>query len=163
MGGGGDVHERRDRPLTAAALPRALLLQGPPAQVPPLGVVAFYGLRATSEDAARRALGLSSGDVLPSREDERRVQVEAARSRLEKLTGVTAAHLEFVCCDQDRLILYVGITEGLAGPPPLRPELTDSSRLPEDIVVAGAQFDQALEAAVLRGDAAPPSSLPARV
>ena len=159
MGGGGDVYERRDRPLTPRALPLALLLLGPPANVPPLGVIAFYGLRTTPPETARRTLGLHPGDVLPSREAELRVQVEGARRRLEALPGVTAAHLEFVCCDQDRLILYVGITEGLAGPPSLRPELTDSSRLPEDILAAGAQFDQALEAAMLRGDAGEDQSL----
>ena len=159
MGGGGDVYERRDRPLTPRALPLALLLLGPPANVPPLGVIAFYGLRTTPPETARRTLGLHPGDVLPSREEELRVQVEGARRRLEALPGVTAAHLEFVCCDQDRLILYVGITEGPAGPPSLRPVLNDSARLPEDVLTAGADFDKALEAAVLRGDAGEDQSL----
>lgn len=128
-----------------------LLLAAAPAaaQLPRVGVVDFYGLRRVSQDEARQALGIAAGDSLG---DEK--ALDAARERLEALPGVTAVRLEPVCCEAGRLILYVGVVE--QGAPMLRfnPEPTGAERLPADVVAAGEAFQEALVAAVMRGDVA---------
>lgn len=119
-------------------------------QAPPIGIVDFYGLRSLTERRARAALPIKEGDVgnpLPHA-----AQKETQR-RLEALLNVEQALLNFVCCDAGKVILYVGIRERGAPTLQFRPAPKGAIRLPETIVLAGEEFQNALTEAVLRGNA----------
>ena len=81
-----------------------LLFCGLAAAQPRIGVIDFYGLRKTPEASVRKALGASEGDPLPRSKGD-------TESRMDDIPGVIESHLEAVCCDQGRMILYVGIEE----------------------------------------------------
>ena len=128
--------------LLALATPAA-------AQAPPIGVVDFYGLRRVGERDARAALGIVEGDSVAAS------ALATARQRLRALPGVADARVSLVCCaDSGRAILFVGVVE--RGEPTLafRAAPKGRVRLPDDVTRAGAELDEALEAAIRRGDVA---------
>src|SRR5437868_3414191 len=98
--------------LTIAALSAA---QAPPASppaspaaalmvVPRIGVVDFYGLNKVPEDRIRKTLGFRDGDPFPRSKAE-------VEEHLDELPGVVESHLEAVCCDAGKMVMYVGIEE----------------------------------------------------
>jgi hypothetical protein len=118
---------------------------------PPVGIIDFYGLRATTEQQARAALRIKEGDdpmtlMLGAGQEE-------AESRLMALPNVVQARLNFVCCEAGKSILYVGVRE--RGEPALqfRAAPKGAVRLPEAMVRAGEELEKAIEEAVLKGDA----------
>ena len=117
------------------------------AQIPPIGVIDVYGLRTVSEERVRAALGVKIGDAFP----ESKADVER---RLTAIPGVVHARVTGVCCDDGRLIMFVGIEESGASVPRFRPAPSGSVRLSADVVQAGTALTEAARAAVLRGDAA---------
>ena len=70
---------------------------------PRVGLIEIYGAHKVSPQKIRTALGLVPGDPLPSR--------ESVEGRINKVPGVLAARVEAACCEQTRMILYVGIEE----------------------------------------------------
>ena len=70
---------------------------------PRVGLIEVYGAHRVSEQKIRNALGAKIGDPLPSREE-----VEA---RVAKVPGVLYSHVEAACCNERKMILYVGIEE----------------------------------------------------
>ncbi len=113
--------------------------------MPPVGIIDFYGLRTVTVKQVSDALPISVGD---SPMPENFASVER---RLRAIPGVVDARLNLVCCHEGRSILFAGIAESDAPAlvfhrPPIGP-----ARLPADIVQAGADFMEALPAAVLRG------------
>jgi len=116
-----------------------------------IGIVDFYGLRTLSQAIVRQALQLKEGDSLAS-EEQAHIRAEQARVRLQSLPGVVQARLNFICCDADRLILYVGIEE--QGAPSLHYASAPQGkvRLPRDVVAAGAAFDKAFAEMVEKRD-----------
>lgn len=137
--------------ITIAFLICATFLFVPPSastsrQVPPIGIIDFYGLRNISERQARQVLQIKEGDALP--ESTKEIQ-----KRLETLTKVEQARLNAVCCEAGKFILYVGIRE--KGSPTLRfrPAPKGAIRLPEGIAKVGEEFQKALMEAMLKGDA----------
>jgi len=74
--------------LIALCLASAALSQ----QMPPIGIIDFYGLGHIPEAQARTVRGLKIGDSVP----ESRGAIEA---RLRAIPGVVAARLNAVCCD----------------------------------------------------------------
>src|SRR5213592_2557900 len=60
-------------------------------QVPPVGIIDFYGLRSVSEQQVRQTLQIREGDALPD-------SVKELERRLEALPNVQQARLERVCC-----------------------------------------------------------------
>src|SRR5206468_1281749 len=128
---------------TALCLAAALVLQDTP---PPIGLIEIYGLRHVDEAAIRTALGLNVGDALPGSD-------QPLRDRLGKIPGVSEARLEGVCCDAGKMVIFVGIRETGDQDLVFRPAPQGSARLPEDIVKAGADFEGAMMAAVMRGNA----------
>ena len=137
--------------ITIASLICAtFLFDQPPAltsrQVPPIGIIDFYGLRNTSERQARQVLQIKEGDALP--ESTKEIQ-----KRLETLTKVEQARLNAVCCEAGKFVLYVGIRE--EGSPTLRfrPVPKGAIRLPKSIAKVGEEFQNALMEAMLKGDA----------
>jgi hypothetical protein len=115
-------------------------------QVPPIGIIDFYGLRSIPEQQVRQALQIKEGDALPESRKE-------AQRRLETLTNVEQARLNATCCEAGKFILYVGIRE--KGSPSLRFRAAPNGaiRLPENIAQVGEEYQKALEEAVLKGDA----------
>jgi HEAT repeat protein len=124
-----------------------LLIENTKAQaLPPIGIIDFYGLRSVPEADVRNALSLSVGDAVPA-------AVNDIRARLQALPHVATAHLEVVCCDHGRSILYVGIEERGSHTVRFRRAPTGTHHLSLDVIEAGDAFERAFTEAVLRGDA----------
>lgn len=116
-------------------------------QMPPIGIIDFYGLRTLPESTVRGTLGIREGEPAPGSAGPLR--------RLRALPGVADARLNLVCCLSDgKAILFVGIAE--FGAPVNAPYSapTGSIRLPDDIVQLGRTFDDTVMAAVRQGKAA---------
>lgn len=127
----------------AICLAAVLAFQDAP---PPIGLVEVYGLRHVAEAPVRQAIGLQAGDAFPENTTE-------TVAGIERVPGVAEARLNGVCCNDGRMVLFVGIREtGTAGTT-FRPAPHGAARLPDDIVKAGADFEQSFMAAVRRGDA----------
>ncbi len=114
------------------------------AQIPRIGTIDFYGLRKVSESRVRQALGAAEGDPLPASKGD-------AEERIDKITGVVESHLEAVCCDDGKVILYVGIEERGAPHFDLREPPDGDERLPEEITGTYRRFLDAVEKASRRG------------
>ena len=124
----------------------SILLAAPASQMPPIGVIDFYGVRTVTVADLRAALGVEEGDPAPE-------EASGLRHRLESMPGVVSADVSAVCCVDGRTVLWVGIEE--RGEPALAfdPAPAGTVRLPADVVQAGADFEAALMAAVQAGDA----------
>jgi len=70
---------------------------------PRVGTIEIYGAHKTSVQKIKNALGVGPGDVMPSR--------GSVEDRIDKIPGVLAARVEAACCDQRRMILYIGVEE----------------------------------------------------
>jgi len=117
-------------------------------EMPPIGIIDFYGLRSLPESTARAALGIHEGDPVPD-------SAGPATRRLRGIRGVGDARLNLVCCSSDgKWILFVGISEAGAAVNAFRSAPTGSIRLPDDIVQLGRAFDDTVMAAVRPGKAA---------
>jgi hypothetical protein len=124
----------------------AVLLSAPQdPQFPPIGIIDFYGLRSVSERQVREALQIKEGDSLSGEPNE-------AKRRLESLLGVPEARIEFVCCNEGKTILFIGIREKGAPSIQFRPTPKGKVRLPQDVIQAGEDFDKAYTEAVLKGN-----------
>ena len=136
--------------FAACAFTSSAAAQAPSAPIP-IGIVDFFGLDRLSPAQLRTALTFKEGDAVtfsarPPFQDE-------SERRLKAIPGVDQASLNFVCCDEGRFIVYVGVEE--AGAPRLsfRAPPTGSVRLAPEISAAGADFVAALTSAVQRGQA----------
>ena len=118
------------------------------AQYPPIGIIDFYGLRTVSETEVRNVLGIQEGDPFPASGPAE------AENRLEGIPGVSRARLELTCCEADKAILYVGIEETGAPRLTFRKPPTTHLELPGKIAETYRQFDDAVQEAILKGDAA---------
>ncbi len=101
---------------------------------------------------AREALTFKEGDSISYGDELPRTFTDSER-RLLKVPGVIRAHTEVVCCDDGRVIVYVGIQERGAPTMRLRAEQRGKARLADDVVAAGDEFSKAFGVAVLRGEA----------
>jgi hypothetical protein len=121
-----------------------LRIQDP--QMPPIGIIDFYGLRTVTEKQVREALQIKEGDVLTD-------EPKDARQRLKAIPGVAEVSLNFGCCETGKATLYVGIQE--KGEPSLvfRSAPQGKARLSQEITQAGEAFQKAFTAAVLSGNA----------
>jgi hypothetical protein len=70
---------------------------------PRVGLIEIYGAHKTSVQKIKTAVGVGPGDPMPSR--------DGIEDRVGKLPGVLAARVEAACCDQRKMILYVGVEE----------------------------------------------------
>ncbi len=126
----------------------ALLAGIAAAQTPPtVGVIDFYGLNKLTQDRIRKSLGFHEGDPLP----RSKANVEEV---LDTLPGVVESHLEAVCCDGTRMVLYVGIEERGAAHFDLREPPDGEVMLPPEIIALYRRFFDAFEEAVRRGSTA---------
>jgi hypothetical protein len=117
------------------------------AQLPPVGIVDFYGLRTLVPADLAGALALQIGDSLPA-------NPETLRERLRLVPGVQDAAVSAVCCEAGRAILYVGIREAGAAVLEFAAAPTGGARLPDEIMTAGNELMRALLEGVRRGQTA---------
>jgi hypothetical protein len=116
-------------------------------ELPPIGIIDFYGLRRVSPEQVRAALGIAEGDSV------RPEAVAGAMRRLRALPGVARAEVDINCCEAGRSLIYVGVAERGAPAPSFRGAPRGAVRLPDEIVAAVAAFDSVFMGAVLRGHA----------
>jgi hypothetical protein len=107
---------------------------------PRIGVLDFYGLRHVTEAKVRQALGVREGDPLPPSKGD-------TEQRLDNIPGVIESHLEAVCCDQGKMILYVGIEEKGARRFETREPPDGAADLPADVTNTYKRFLAASELA----------------
>lgn len=93
---------------------------------PKIGVIDFYGLHKVTEGVLRQALGVTEGDALPRSKGD-------TEDRLDMVPGVVDSHLEAVCCDDGKMVLYVGIEEKGAPHFELRDEPASDIKVPDEI------------------------------
>src|SRR2546421_5228447 len=63
-----------------------------------IGIIDFYGLSRVSEKEARRALTFKEGDIISLAGDDRPAVLAESERRLSRLSGVTHAQTNLVCC-----------------------------------------------------------------
>ena len=136
----------RVKPFLLIAAAHGLLCGQSTINAPRVGVLDYYGLRKVTPARIQRVLATREGDPFPASKGD-------VEERLEKIPGVIRSHLEAVCCDDGRSILFVGIEEKGAAHFEFRPAPTGEVRLPGDIVDAYHQFLTAAESAVRAGNA----------
>ena len=112
--------------------------------VPRVSSINYYGLRKIPEIRVQKALGVSSGDPIPSSKGD-------LEERLEKIPGVVLARVEGVCCDGPATILFVGIEEKGAPHFALRSQPTGDATLLPNMMEAYADLARTLEIAARRG------------
>jgi hypothetical protein len=126
----------------------ALLTSLAAAQTPPtVGLIDFYGLNKVTQDRVRKTLGFHEGDPFPPS----KANVE---EQLDTLPGVVESHLEAVCCDGPRIVLYVGIEERGSAHFDLREPPDGEVMLSPEIIALYRRFFDAFEEAVRRGSTA---------
>lgn len=113
------------------------------AQTPRIGRIEFYGLKKVPEAKVRKALGFAEGSELPGSKGN-------VEDRITEVPGITRAHLEATCCDEGKLVLYVGVEEKGAPHFDLRDAPEAEIDLPLDITLAYRQFLTAVNEAVRR-------------
>jgi hypothetical protein len=119
-----------------------------PAQSPPrIGTLQVFGLKRVSEAKIRQTLGVREGDFLPPSKGN-------AEENLDKISGVVESHLEAVCCDEGKVILYVGIEERGAPHFELRDAPEGDARLPHEVLAAYRRFQEVSAEAVRHGSTA---------
>jgi hypothetical protein len=112
--------------------------------IPRIGIIDFYGLNRVPEARIRQVLGVREGDPLPASKG-------GTEERLDEINGVVESHLEAVCCDAGKAILYVGIEERGAIHFDLREPPEGEAVLTADILDTYRRFLAAFESAARRG------------
>ena len=133
--------------LVSALAAKAQAPASPAPTAPTVGIIDFYGLNKVPMDRIRTALGVKEGDPFPAS----KANVE---EQLDALPGIVQSHLEAVCCDGDKIVLYVGIEERGAAHFDLREAPEGEATLTPEIIALYRRFFDAFEDAVRRGSAA---------
>jgi len=115
------------------------------AQLPRVGIIDLYGLRKTTPQQVRDALGIAVGDSITS------LALFEVPARLAALPGISSAAVDPVCCEEGKTMLYVGIAEDGAPALDLRAPPNGASRLTPDVIQAGVAFSEAHMRAIMRG------------
>ena len=123
---------------------QGLLCAQTPIRPPRVGVIDYYGLRKISPERIQRVLSTKPGDPFPQSKGD-------VEERLEKIPGVVRSHIEAVCCDDGKVVLFVGIEEKGASHFSLRSEPTAEIYLPAATVDTYHQFLDAAESAAHDG------------
>ena len=113
------------------------------AQSPRVGRIEFYGLHKVPEARVRKALGFGEGDPLPRSKAD-------MEDRLESVAGIVRANLEATCCDEGKVVLYIGIEERGAPHFDVRTPPEEELSLPEEITSSYRDFLKAVNEAVRR-------------
>jgi hypothetical protein len=140
--------------LSAALLPTQAPAQAPaqtsaagPELTPTVDVLDFFGLGKIPEARIRKVLGFKEGDPFPHSKGD-------IEERLDAQPDVVESHLEAVCCDEGKAVLYVGIEEkGSIHFDPREPPEGDVD-LPKEILSGYRDFLDAYALAARRNDLA---------
>jgi len=119
----------------------------PSLTAPTVGVIDYYGLNKVTRDRLQKALGFQEGDPFPASKGN-------VEERLDEIPGVVESHLEAVCCDQGKIVLYVGIEERGAVHFDLREAPEGEVTLAPEITALYRRYLDAFEQAVRRGSTA---------
>jgi hypothetical protein len=122
-----------------AASGRAESIEQPPA----VDVLDFFGLNKIPEARIRRVLGFKEGDPFPRSKGD-------VEELLDAQPDIVETHLEAVCCDAGKTILYVGIEEPGAPHFDLREPPEGNVELPPGILADYRDFLDAYASAVRR-------------
>jgi hypothetical protein len=114
---------------------------------PTVGIIDIYGAKKTSHEDIRKALGLPEGAPLSGAK-------AALEERIEEVEGIVAARVEAACCEDGKVILYVGVQEKGAPTFEYHTPPAEPLSLPEEITGAYTRFVEAVRKA---GAAAFPS------
>lgn len=116
------------------------------AQGPRIGVIEVFGAKKVPREKVRAALAVTEGDFLP------RSKVDT-EERIEAIPGVLQAHLEAICCEEGKAVLFVGIEEKGSLHFDLNTAPALEMKLPEEIEKTWIEFITSLGTAVQRGKA----------
>jgi hypothetical protein len=130
--------------LASAVLPAQNRFAASGPQIPRIDVLEIYGHRKVSESKIRQVLKVKEGDPLPPSKGD-------VEERLNDIDGVVESHLEAVCCDDGKVILYVGIEERGATHFDIRDTPEGDATLPEEITATYRRLMEAAEIAARRG------------
>jgi len=116
---------------------------------PRVGQLDFYGLRRLTPERIQREAQLKPGMPLPSSQP---LLVE----RIAGIKDVVQASVEAVCCEEQRVVLYVGVQErGAPGFDIREPAAEDGTpELSEDLLVAYRGLLEAMNNAARQGESA---------
>jgi hypothetical protein len=124
---------------TLAALAAAQKIPGPR-----IGLIDFYGLHKVTPARVLQALRVNAGDPLPPSKGD-------AEERMNAIPGVVDSHLEAVCCDDGKAILYAGIEERGAPHFELRDAPDGDETLPKEIASTYRRFLEDYQQAARNG------------
>ncbi|MFN7994940.1 MAG: hypothetical protein U0Q18_15140 [Bryobacteraceae bacterium] len=112
-----------------------------------IGEIEFYGSAGVDVNAVRGALPVHEGEE---------IALDDADALIVKLQGAAGtSHVNMVCCDDaGRLEIYIGLAGKSARDVPYRPVPEGTIRLPKLVIDLHRQFTDALQKAVIKGDAA---------
>lgn len=116
------------------------------AQTPVVGMIDYYGFGKASRDNVRKALDVKEGGPLPSSKAD-------TEERIDKVNGIVESHLEAVCCNGGKVILYVGVLERGAPYFDVRETPEGEARLPGEVAKAYSLFHEAVNKATRQGNA----------
>lgn len=116
-------------------------------QAPVIDVLDFYGLGKIPEARIRKVLGFKEGDPFPRSKGD-------VEERLDDQPDIIESHLEAVCCDDGKTVMYVGIEEKGSPHFDLREAPEGDVELPKEILSDYRDFLEAYASAVRRDDAA---------
>jgi len=111
-----------------------------------IGIIDFYGLNRVSATLVRQTLTFKEGDTISLADGEYPAFLAESENRLSMLLGVLRARTTITCCDQGRVLVYVGIEERGTVVTRYREAPRGTARLADDIVQAGDEFSKALMA-----------------
>jgi hypothetical protein len=123
-----------------------------PGQARPIGIIDFYGLRLLTAERLRSELMFKVGDSVTIGDHSYSFYDESKR-RLMKVPGVVNAHVDVVCCTDDRPVVFVGINERNAPILHFTSAPTGSIRLPPDVLRIGEEYEKVADEALLSGQA----------
>ena len=135
----------RDRAAQAPAAAR--IASSPTPTAPTVGVIDYYGLNRVTRDRIQKTLGFKEGDPFPDSKGN-------VEERLDEIPGVVESHLEAVCCDEGKMVLYVGIEERGAVHFDLREAPEGEVTLAPEIIELYRRYFDAFEEAMRRGSTA---------
>lgn len=141
-------------PLVALLMSSVLSVFAMRGQTFQIEIIDLFGLNKVDERDVRNALTFKVGDTIVLGDNERPAAFKASEDRLMKLPEVVRAHINPLCCESGRVVIYVGIQERGAPALQFRSAPQGSERLPADVIDAGRDFENAMTSAVARGDAA---------
>jgi len=132
----------------AAQAPAAARVPTSPAPTAPtVGVIDYYGLNKITRDHIQKTLGFKEGDPFPASKGN-------VEERLDEIPGIVESHLEAACCDQGKIVLYVGIEERGAVHFDLREAPESEVTLPPEITALYRRYFDAFDDAVRHGTTA---------